>query len=201
MRSFLMHRNNPTPNLAHERRRKRESMLQEMIDGKPYAANPHVRFDAREVASARPRHMSLFRRSLSILTCVLTLASVECVWGRTVSLDLRQIGTVKQSGRRLLTASPSAVAQDGVLRTFDLNAGAADVGEVALGDELTFTLFDDVAITLTLKKKMPPRFRRGDFRTVGSRHSASAAIFDRSKVPNFPARRLSNGSKAPISAI
>ena len=78
-----MHRNNPTPNLAHERRRKRESMLQEMIDGKPYAANPHVRFDAREVASARPRHMSLFRRSLSILTCVLTLASVECVWGRT----------------------------------------------------------------------------------------------------------------------
>ena len=44
---------------------------------------------------------------------------------------------------------------DGALRSFDLDAGVADVGEIAVGDELAFTLFDDVAITLELKEKMP----------------------------------------------
>jgi len=31
----------------------------EAINGKPYAGNPHVRFDEREVASATPGHGSL----------------------------------------------------------------------------------------------------------------------------------------------
>ena len=83
------------------------------------------------------------------------LTSLASAWGRQVSLDLRDPGTtakpVAASHGRLLASA----AADGVLRSFDLDAGVADVGEVAVGDELTFTLFDDVTLTLTLKVKAP----------------------------------------------
>ena len=36
----------------------------EAINGKPYAGNPHVRFDEREVVSATPWHGSLLYKIL-----------------------------------------------------------------------------------------------------------------------------------------
>ena len=74
-------------------------------------------------------------------------------YGKTFSIDLRNPEQGAASSR-LIAASPSN-GRDGVLRSFDLDAGSADVGEVAIGDELLFTLFDDVAIALTLCEKAP----------------------------------------------
>ncbi len=73
-------------------------------------------------------------------------------YGKSFSLDLR---SPRQGGARakLLTAAPAP--DEGTLRSFDLDAGVADVGAVALGDELTFALFDDVTLTLVLKEKLP----------------------------------------------
>ena len=73
-------------------------------------------------------------------------------YGKTFSLDLRSAGNGGERPRLAAAAQPRG---DGTLRAFDLDAGVADVGAVAFGDELTFTLFDDVALTLTLKEKMP----------------------------------------------
>ena len=81
--------------------------------------------------------------------CVLSLLfGIENVFAKNISLDLRPTGTV----RRLKAASPTGGS--GTLRSFDLHAGSADVGAVAVGDELSFTLFDDVSLTLTLKERM-----------------------------------------------
>lgn len=73
--------------------------------------------------------------------------------GNTFSLDLRIPRHVGGAVGRLMSAAPAQT--DGVLRAFDLDAGVADVGDVAVGDELKLTLFEDVALTLTLKEKMP----------------------------------------------
>lgn len=64
-------------------------------------------------------------------------------------LDLRQTAH-KGAAARLLAATPR---EDGEIRAVNLDAGVADVGEVAVGDELTFTLFDDVTLKLKLKEK------------------------------------------------
>ncbi|MBQ4439774.1 MAG: leucine-rich repeat protein [Kiritimatiellae bacterium] len=74
-------------------------------------------------------------------------------WGRNISIDLRRNDAVRSPVRRLLAASPKS-AEDGVLRSFNLDTGAADVGEVAVGDVLAFTLFDDVTLELELKEQM-----------------------------------------------
>ncbi len=74
-----------------------------------------------------------------------------CAYGRTFSLDLREPG--KGGARPRLTASLLA-QNDGTLRSFDLDVGVADVGDVMVGDELTFALFDDVTLKLTLKEQM-----------------------------------------------
>ena len=71
-------------------------------------------------------------------------------WGRSVSLDLRNVSAAK----RAVAVNGGTSGADGTLRSFDLNAGVADVGEVAIGDELSFKLFDDVELTLKLVKKM-----------------------------------------------
>ena len=73
-------------------------------------------------------------------------------YGKTFSLDLRAPAKGGAKPRLMASAQPH---DDGTLRSFNLDAGVADVGEVAVGDELTFTLFDDVALALTLKEKMP----------------------------------------------
>ena len=77
-------------------------------------------------------------------------AAVGGAWGRSFSLDLRES---RRSGTRLFSAATPG--GDGAFRAFDLDAGVADVGEVAVGDELSLKLFDDVAITLTLRERMP----------------------------------------------
>ena len=72
--------------------------------------------------------------------------------GRTVPLDLRKPAV--PAPKAMLQASVPNSA-DGTLRHVDLDAGAADVGEVAVGDELAVTLFDDVTVTFRLAKQMP----------------------------------------------
>ena len=79
-----------------------------------------------------------------------------CAWGRSVALDLRKPMAERGTPLRVLKAVVDGkVDAAGVLRSFNLDVGAADVGEVAVGDKLTLTLFDDVTITLTLGEQMP----------------------------------------------
>ena len=61
--------------------------------------------------------------------------------------------------RTLLTVSSIAIGTAMVVLILCIG----QIGSVAIGDELTFTLFDDVTITLTLKKKMPSPFLRRRF--------------------------------------
>ena len=78
-------------------------------------------------------------------------------WGRSFSIDLRAPAAGATSRARMqakLATSPLGQS-DGTLRRVDLDAGIADVGEIEVGDELSFTLFDDVAVTVTLAEKMP----------------------------------------------
>ena len=77
-------------------------------------------------------------------------------WGKEFSLDLRA-PTPGTSGRaaRAKLASSLASTEDGALRRVDLAAGAAGVGVVSVGDKLSVRLFDDVAVDLVLKQKMP----------------------------------------------
>ena len=92
------------------------------------------------------------KKLIQSIALVLATGALFGAYGKSFSLDLRG---PRQGGARarLLTAAP---AQDeGTLRSFDLDAGVADVGPVALGDKLTFALFDDVTLTLLLKEKLP----------------------------------------------
>ena len=91
-------------------------------------------------------------RIRAMMFAVAVCAAVCSAWGRSFTLDLRS-RNVAEGERRL--ASSGNVCPDGALRSFDLDAGVADVGDVAVGDELKFTLFDDVTLTLVLKEKMP----------------------------------------------
>lgn len=77
--------------------------------------------------------------------------AVFSAWGKSLSLDLRLPAA---SSAVALKAASAAIDPDSIRRV-DLEAGSADVGAVSVGDELALTLFDDVSITLTLKKKMP----------------------------------------------
>ena len=80
------------------------------------------------------------------------LAAVQTGYCRSFSLDLR---SRRPTVLRNMTASSQPAEDGGVLRSFNLDAGVADVGDVAVGDELEFSLFDDVSLTLTLTAKMP----------------------------------------------
>ncbi len=82
----------------------------------------------------------------------LGLSPMWSAWGKSFSLDLRQQGNAHRPGLKL--QSNSVKAADGILRSFNLDAGAADVGSVTVGDVLSFTLFDDVTLALTLKEQM-----------------------------------------------
>ena len=88
----------------------------------------------------------------AMMFAVAVCAAVCSAWGRSFTLDLRS-RNVAEGERRL--ASSGNVCPDGALRSFDLDAGVADVGDVAVGDELKVTLFDDGTLTLVLKEKMP----------------------------------------------
>ena len=92
------------------------------------------------------------RKLIRLLAVALATGAMFGAYGKSFSLDLRKL---RQDGARakLLVAAP--VPDEGTLRSFDLDAGVANVGAVALGDELTFALFDDVTLTLVLKEKLP----------------------------------------------
>ncbi|MBO7621414.1 MAG: hypothetical protein J6T06_12940, partial [Victivallales bacterium] len=126
------------------------------LGGKSHVENPHVRLDERECASAAtPRRGAMLYRRLIALMLSIECLSAGVAWGRQIAVDLRAPQPVARVQTAAKLAASSSVKLDGSLRKVNLDAGAADVGEVAIGDKLTFTLFDDVTITLTLKKKMP----------------------------------------------
>ena len=87
-----------------------------------------------------------------LIAIALATGAMFGVYGKNFSLDLRSPNI---GGTKRLLASTGTPKADGMLRTFVLEAGMADVGEVTVGDILTFTLFDDVTVSLTLKEKMP----------------------------------------------
>ena len=89
---------------------------------------------------------------------------VACTaWGRSLSIDLRASSATSGApssvsgarSPRLLSSSAAADREEGTLRRVNLAAGMASVGEVDIGDELEFTLFDDVKITLRLTDRSP----------------------------------------------
>ncbi len=99
--------------------------------------------------------MKQMMRMKTVLFMLTSLLMTICpVFGKSFTLDLRQTAH-KGAAARLLAATPR---EDGEIRAVNLDAGVADVGEVAVGDELTFTLFDDVTLKLKLKEKMPAPF-------------------------------------------
>ena len=98
------------------------------------------------------------RKAIIMLLASGCFASVTA-WGRSFALDLRASEPSRSaSGSRRPLRGNVAVLSDGdeaPLRKGVLETGRADVGPIAVGDELTLTLFDDVVITLTLTRKMP----------------------------------------------
>ena len=92
--------------------------------------------------------------TLKIMPVAIAMAAYFAVfsaWGKSFSLDLRRPAAKPVP---TLKAASEAIDPDSIRRV-DLDAGSADVGAVAVGDELVLTLFDDVSIMLTLKKQMP----------------------------------------------
>ena len=123
--------------------------------GTSCAGNAHVRLEEGNVASAaRPRRGALLYSKL--LPVLVGCLAASFAWGKSFSIDLRQPVT-SNAVRAMAQVKTAAVVSENAdfLRKVNLDAGTADVGEVAVGDELAFTLFDDVAVTLTLKKQMP----------------------------------------------
>ena len=96
----------------------------------------------------------------AIRTVLVTLAVLTAgfSWGRSLTFDLHKMhGDAGSSRTRagLLGAGEASAGDAGELRSFRLGTGAAAVpGELAVGDELTFALFDDVVVTLTLTERM-----------------------------------------------
>ena len=76
--------------------------------------------------------------------------------GKAFSLDLRPVSEKAESRAQVNAKSASAASESpDCIRRTTLDAGRADVGAVSVGDELSFTLFNDVEVKLVLKKKMP----------------------------------------------
>ena len=88
-------------------------------------------------------------RILAIIISMLAWAVFiqNSLYAKVFNLDLRQ---PKASCTKRLLAAASSVSNDGVVRSFYLDVGAANVGNIVTGDELIFTLFDDVTMSLTL---------------------------------------------------
>ena len=91
------------------------------------------------------------RPIVTALVAVAAWAVCGPAWGTSFTLDLRN----RRAGGTRPRLAAAAQEADGALRSFALGAGVADVGEVAVGDVLTVTLFDDVTVSLVLKEKMP----------------------------------------------
>ncbi len=94
-----------------------------------------------------------FLRAHLVLVAGLLVACTA--WGRNLSIDLRAPASATGTRAHQLSAPSAAERKDGTLRRVNLAAGTASVGEVGVGDELEFTLFDDVKITLRLTDRSP----------------------------------------------
>ena len=91
-------------------------------------------------------------RTMKLITsAILVCFAFATVWGGTYTLDLRRPASVNGE----VTKSAAVVPGGDFLRRVNLDAGSADVGVVDVGDILELTLFDDVSVVVTLKKKMP----------------------------------------------
>lgn len=82
-----------------------------------------------------------------LLTCGLT-------WGRVIDLNLR-CSDENISALRESVVMISAEKNAGIRRTISLDAGSTEVGEVAVGDEIEVSLFDDVFYRVVLTDAMP----------------------------------------------
>ena len=91
--------------------------------------------------------MTVRKQLLLAAGCLMAVTAL----GSNFSLDLR--GPATGGGGKRLKAQQNV--QDGILRKVSLDTGAADVGALQVGDTLSLTLFDDIAIDLELKEKMP----------------------------------------------
>ena len=90
--------------------------------------------------------MTVRKQLLLAAGCLMAVTAL----GRMIPIDLRAPTT---GGKNRLMSQQGG--QDGILRKASLDIGAADVGALELGDTLALTLFDDIAIDLVLKEKMP----------------------------------------------
>ena len=93
------------------------------------------------------------KKLMMVLMACLASSVAFC---RSLSIDLRKSaskGVVRAMAQRHVASA--AVEDSGFIRKVNLDAGVADVGTVAVGDELALTLFEDVSVTLTLKQQMP----------------------------------------------
>ncbi len=91
-----------------------------------------------------------------MMTAALGCLAAFASWGRSFSIDLRQ--PAARTGARAVAnfnVVSSEAGDSGFIRKVNLEARRADVGAVEIGDELSFVLFDDVMVTLTLKSRMP----------------------------------------------
>lgn len=93
-------------------------------------------------------------KPLRTVALLAAIAAGTCANARDIALDLR---APSKAGRRAMVKSAGFVksAVESVQRASNLAAGATDVGEVATGDALSVTLFDDVTLDITLGEKMP----------------------------------------------
>ena len=79
--------------------------------GKPYAENPHVRFDERDVASEKPRRGSLLCRTLAV--CLVCLVS-----GTMVALAADVPWVFEGSTNRVAASSAGAAVRNLVRSEF-----------------------------------------------------------------------------------
>lgn len=88
---------------------------------------------------------------VAFFACCAFAASSDLM-AKTFQINLTSAAAGEPEAGTLLSADP---LPEGVVRRFNLAAGVADVGIISCGDELQFSLFDDVTLTLTLKEKTP----------------------------------------------
>ena len=109
------------------------------LEGMPDAGNPYV--------SGKGKLALIAEVIVALFLCA------GSVSGKNLSLDLRAHESPAAGAPRLLASAKGPDA----FRTATLKAGASDVGEVSVGDELAVTFFDDAAFKLRLVEKMPTR--------------------------------------------
>ena len=97
--------------------------------------------------------MKILSRLMVVVACCMAAGGLS---GKSFSLDLRPV-SAKAGSRAQVNAKSASVPRGNpdCIRRTSLDAGSADVGAVAVGDELSFTLFNDVEMKLVLRKKMP----------------------------------------------